>query len=243
MERCDRRRRTGAWAEAEAILVEVEHREHRPGGGVAWIAGDRPFKARPDGGMAGWAQRSAIAIEPKRAGIGLQILRRPGVCASLVSPENDAVGLADGGRHLLRHIVLDREEAADAQIVVIGLRPQHRTGLGIEQAARHAQLVLGGPDAALQHIPHPEVTLDPGSVGLRRDAPRRLPSQHRQLLEAGELAQDLLGEALGVNLRFRAFAQVGEGHDDQGRAARCRGRFLDQRLRDPLRDSPTRRDR
>src|SRR4051812_38278039 len=46
-------RRTGSWVEAEAILVEAEHREHRPCGGVAWIAGDRPFKARPDGGVAG----------------------------------------------------------------------------------------------------------------------------------------------------------------------------------------------
>ena len=64
------------------------------------------------------------------------------------------------------------------------------------------------------------------------------PSQHRQFLEAGDLAQELLGEALRVDFRFRAFVRVGKGHDDQGRAARCRGRFLNQRLRDPLRDTP-----
>jgi hypothetical protein len=55
--------------------------------------------------------------------------------------------------------------------------------------------MLRGPDASLQHIAHAEFTVDPDRVGIWRGALRRLPSQHRQFLDAGDLAQDLLGEA------------------------------------------------
>jgi hypothetical protein len=71
--------------------------------------------------VAGRTQCGAIAVEPQRAGIGLQVLRRSRLGAPLVRPGDDAVGLADGGRNLLGDVVLDREEATNAQIVVIGL--------------------------------------------------------------------------------------------------------------------------
>ena len=60
--------------------------------------------------------------------------------------------------------------------------------------------MLCGPDAALQHVADTEVTADAGGIRPRRDAPRGLPPEDGDLLEAGELAQDLLGQAVGVDL-------------------------------------------
>ena len=74
----------------------------------------------------------------------------------------------------------------------------------IDEPTRDAQAVSRSLDSALQHVADAEVTADAAGIRTWRDATRRLAAQHGDLLEAGELAHDLLGQSIRVGPGLKA---------------------------------------
>ena len=84
-------------------------------------------------------------------------------------------------------------------------------------------MLPGAPDAAVEHVAHPEIAADPlrvdrrAAVGERRGAGRD--EEPPQTCEAGD---DVFGQALGKILLAAVLAEVGEGqHGDRGTGLRA----------------------
>ena len=175
----------------------------------------------------------------KGAGVGQRLFRKEPV---LLAPAKNAVisfgrrGLrplrqfvcthkADLQRldDLLRHIVLNREDVG--KIAIIPLRPGMAAALAVDQLTGHAYPVARLAHAALQHVMHAKCPRDilniaafpfEGEAGVAGD--------DEQALEAGQLGDDILGDAIGEIVLLRIAGHIGEGqHRDGG--------FLGQRER------------
>jgi len=69
------RRQAVAGIVLEPVFVEIDHRQHRPGGGVARVSGNGRFQTGTQVGVLGSIQIGAIGVELQRAPIGAEVVR------------------------------------------------------------------------------------------------------------------------------------------------------------------------
>ena len=128
-------------------------------------------------------------------------------------PSNQLDGqLGDDGRC---DLVLDRKQVG--QLPVVTLRPQRLAGSGVQELGGDADVIARPAHGPLQDGAHTQFPPDPGQG--RRPVPvrkARVPVDHQHPGYAGQVDDDVLGDAIAEIRLFGVAAQVLEGKHGQG---------------------------
>ncbi len=123
--------------------------------------------------------------------------------------------LAQGLHDARRNIVLHSEEFG--HLAVVGLRPQVVATVHVDQLGGDPQCVARPAHRAFQHVDHPERMAHCVQVGiLALERKRGRARRHPQAGYAGQVVEQVLGQAIREILLVRVGAQVDEGQYRDG---------------------------
>ena len=121
-----------------------------------------------------------------------------------------------GGDNGPRDLVLDREDVL--HVAVIALRPEMGPGLRVDQLDGYAHTVHRAPDTALHNVLDAQIAADLADVDrLVLECEGRVPGDHEERLEARQLRNQVVGDAVREVVPLRTAAHVDEGQErDRG---------------------------
>ena len=142
-------------------------------------------------------------LGPLALGLGPVRLRHHTVAAQLIG-------------HLLRQLALDRENVICW--AVPALRPDMPAAAGLDQLGGDTNPLARMLDTALEHVANAELAAHLAQVGgLVLVLQGRVAGDDREVAEAGEIGDHVLGDAVGEPAGGGIPAQVGERQDRDGR--------------------------
>jgi hypothetical protein len=126
----------------------------------------------------------------------------------------------DGGDDPLGDVVLDREDVA--QLAVVAFGPDMLAGLRVDELARDPEPLPGRPDAALEHVAHPEIARDLADIhGPALVDEGRVARDHEEPAQPRERGDDVLAQSVGEEILRGIAAEIGERQDrDRGSGER-----------------------
>ena len=125
------------------------------------------------------------------------------------------VAVRDGGDDPGGDVVLHRENARRLEVPVVGLGPELRAGLGVDELGAQANGRPSPADASIQHVTRAELGAQgPFVSGLSLQAGRRGARDDRQVPKPRKPGRDLLGEAVRERLHLRVTRALEGKHGD-----------------------------
>ena len=204
--------RIGLAFESHGVLALEDEPQRGPGVRVARRQRDRTLQCGPRCHELLRCQALEEAEAAQHGLVGAQLLGAPVAQRLAQRMRQDAMRIRDGRDDSRDELVLQLENAIQAERAIVGLGPEMSARLGVDELHRDADLASRLAKSPVDHVARAQLVADGAHVGrLARVAKRGAARDHPQVREAQHGHHDALGQPLGQGGEVRAAAAVLEG--------------------------------